>query len=122
MAGALAALLDRPGLRALGATAGGRRATGCACACAASETAAPGAASGAALAARVPAGAIAMLAAPDAAALRRRGRAGGRRRRGRVGPDARSREQASLDVDHDLVGALQGGFAAWLSRRRTPRR
>ena len=113
MWGAIAALLDRPGLQGLGATAapderglrvhvrsvGGRRA---------------GRGSGAALAARVPAGAIAMLAAPDAAALL----AAAEKAAGAGAAESvrtMLTEQAALDLDRDLLGALKGGFAAWLS-------
>ena len=71
--------------------------------------------SGAALAARVPAGAIAMLAAPGCRVGRRRGREGGRRGRRPTRSGAAFSEQAALDVDRDLVGQLKGGFTAWLS-------
>ena len=109
--GTIAALLDQPGLRAVGAAAAadGRglriraRSVG---------TGKPrGTVS--ALAARVPAGAIAMLAAPDAA----RGRAAAR---GWAAPAcstpsaACSAARRSLDADRDLLGRLQG-FTAWIA-------
>jgi hypothetical protein len=108
---AIAALLDQPGLRALGAAAAadGRglriraRSVG---------TGKPrGTVS--ALAARAPAGAIAMVAAPDArAAAAAAGRVGG----AGVLDSVRGvlSIEASLDADHDLLGRLQG-FTAWIA-------
>jgi hypothetical protein len=108
---AIAALLDQPGLRALGAAAAadGRglriraRSVG---------TGKPrGTVS--ALAARVPAGAIAMLAAPDASAA-----AAAAARVGGAGVLDSVRRvlstEASLDADRDLLGHLQG-FTAWIA-------
>jgi hypothetical protein len=108
---AIAALLDQPGLRALGAAAAadGRglriraRSVG---------TGTPhGTVS--ALTARVPAGAIAMLAAPDAsAAAAAAARAGGA---GVLDSVRRVLStEASLDADHDLLGHLQD-FTAWIA-------
>ena len=111
VAGTIAALLDQPGLRAVGAAAAadGRglriraRSVG---------TGKPrGTVS--TLAARVPAGAIAMLAAPDAsAAAAAAGRVGG----AGVLESVRGvlSSEASLDADHDLLGRLQG-FTAWIA-------
>jgi hypothetical protein len=108
---ALAALLDRPGLRALGAAAAadgrGLRIR--------AHSVGTGAPQGSvsALAARVPAGAIAMLAMPDArsaaAAAARAGGAG-------VLDSVRVAlgTEASLDADKDLLGRLQG-FTAWIA-------
>ena len=114
-AGALAALLDRPRLR--GARRRGRAPTraGCASASRSVGAAEPGAARRAALAARVPAGAIALLAAPDAARPSPRPRARRRRGDGSTRCATRCAEQAALDLDRDLLGALQGGFAAWVA-------
>ena len=113
MWGAAAALLNRPGLKGLGAAAAADddslrvrvRSVG-------TGSAARG--SGAALAERVPAGAIAMLAAPDAASVV----AAVEKAAGKGTADsvrAAFSKQAALDVDHDLVGLLKGGFTAWLS-------
>jgi hypothetical protein len=108
---AIAALLDQPGLRALGATAvaDGRglrirgRSVGTGKPHATVST----------LTARVPAGAIAMLAAPDAAAA-----AAAVARIGGAGVlDSVRRvlsSEASLDADRDLLGHLQD-FTAWIA-------
>ena len=69
----------------------------------------------ASLAARVPAGAIAMLAGPDAgAAVAAAERAGGRATVDSVRTSLT--DEASLDIDHDLLARLTGGFTAWVSR------
>ncbi len=111
VAGTIAALLDQPGLRAVGAAAAadgrGLRIRG--------RSVGTGKPHGtvSALAARVPAGAIAMLAAPDAtAAAAAAGRVGG----AGVLDSVRSvlGTEASLDADRDLLGRLHG-FTAWIA-------
>jgi hypothetical protein len=112
--GVIATLLSRPGMKALGAAVGADddglrvrvRSVG---------TSGPKGGSAAALTARVPAGAIAMLAAPDAAAVV----AAVEKVGGAAAVDSVRTvltEQAALDADRDIVGRLEGGFAAWLSR------
>jgi hypothetical protein len=67
-----------------------------------------------ALAARVPATALALVAAPDAAAVV----AAVERAGGAVAAEAvrtTLTEEAALDADRDLLARLKGGFAAWLS-------
>src|SRR4051794_6332596 len=108
---AIAALLDQPGLRALGAAAAadarGLRIR------ARSVGTRPPHPTVAGLPAGGPAGAIAMLAAPDAravaAAAARVGGAG-------VLDSVRGAlsTEASLDADHDLLGRLQG-LTAWIA-------
>ncbi len=119
VAGALAALLSHKRLRALGAAAGGGedglsvrvRSVGTGGRTAADAGPADGAR---ALAARVPAEAIALVAAPEAAAVVAAiERAGG----AAAAEAVRSTlaEEASLDLDRDLLARLHGGFAAWIS-------
>ena len=107
----VAALLDSPRLRAIGVTAGadddGLRVR--------VRSVGTGGSHGkaAALAARVPADAMAMLAAPDAGAL-----VAAVERAGAKASVESVRtlltKQAALDVDRDLIGRL-GGVAAWLA-------
>jgi hypothetical protein len=104
-----ASLLDRPGLRGLGVAAGAKgdelrvrvRAVGVT----------PPGAGAAELAARVPAGAIAMIAGGDAGAfVRAAERAGAPVEAFRTA----LADQAKLDADQDVLGRLKG-FTAWLS-------
>jgi hypothetical protein len=109
--GGLARLLDHPRLTELGAAAGADtrglrvrvRSTGTG-----GEQFRP------TLAARVPAGAVALVAAPDV------GRAVAAAQRAGAGATLDSvrtalSEGAALDLDRDLLGKLSGGFAAWLA-------
>lgn len=109
--GGLARLLDHPRLRALGAAAGADarglrvrvRSTGTG-----GEQFRP------TLAARVPAGAVALVTAPD---LGRAVAAAQRAGAGAALDSVRTAigEGAALDLDRDLLGKLSGGFAAWLA-------
>ena len=109
--GGLATLLDFPRLRALGAAVGAdarglhvrARAVGSA-----------GAQFRPSLVARVPASAVALVAAPDlgvAVAAAQRAGAGATLDAVRK----TLRDGAALDLDRDVLGKLHGGFAAWVA-------
>lgn len=109
-AAAVAALLDHPGLRAVGASL---RADGRGLRVHVRRMGAGGAQVRPRLVAGVPADTVALLAGPSlAAAVQAAQRAGA----GAALETVRStlRDRAALDLDRDLLGRLRGEFAAWI--------